>query len=582
MTDAKTDAVTGAATADAAPREEGKNFIEAIIDDDNASGKHGGQVVTRFPPEPNGYLHIGHAKSIVLNFGLGQKYGGRTHLRFDDTNPLTEEVEYVDSIQADVRWLGFEWGEYLYFASDYFEQLYMYAEELIKMGKAYVDSLTGDEVSAYRGDFHTAGRNSPYRDRTVDENLALFRDMRAGRYADGQHTVRLKIDMESGNPNLRDPPIYRIRRAHHHRTGDAWCIYPLYDYTHCVSDAIEGITHSICTLEFEAHRPLYDWVLAALREIPAGSPIAPPKGQPQQIEFARLNLNYTVMSKRLLLQLVNDGHVDGWDDPRMLTVSGLRRRGYTPGAVRRFVTTIGIAKSAQWIDMGVLEGCVREDLNDQALRGMAVLKPLKIIIDNYEGPGEYVDLQNHPLKPELGTRPVPFGPELYIEAEDFMEVAPKGYFRLQPGKEVRLRGAYFIKAERVVKDDAGNVIAVHCTYDPTTRGGNAADGRKVKGTIHWVSATACKDVEVRLYDRLFSVATPGAERPFIEDINKASREVITAKVEPMVAAAQSGTHFQWERVGYFFADPKDSLPGQPVFNRVVGLKDSWSKEQQKG
>jgi glutaminyl-tRNA synthetase len=566
----------------AAGPEEGKNFIEDIIDGDNASGKHGGQVVTRFPPEPNGYLHIGHAKSICLNFGLGQKYGGRTHLRFDDTNPMTEDVEYVDSIKGDVQWLGYDWGEHLYFASDYFDRLYLYAEELMKLGKAYVDSLSPEEVQAYRGDFHTPGKNSPYRDRSVDENLALFREMKAGTHAEGTHTVRLKIDMTSGNPNLRDPPIYRIRHAHHHRTGDAWHIYPLYDYTHCVSDAIEGITHSICTLEFEAHRPLYDWVLAALREIPAGAPIAPPPGNPQQIEFARLNLNYTVMSKRRLLVLVNDGHVDGWDDPRMLTISGLRRRGYTPGSVRRFASTVGIAKSAQNIDMSILESCVREDLNVSAPRAMAVLNPLRVIIDNYEGDGELVDLQNHPLSPELGTRQVPFGKEIFIEAEDFMEVAPKGYFRLQPGKEVRLRGAYFIKAESVDKDADGNVVAVHCTYDKTTKGGNALDGRKVKGTIHWVSATAGVKAEVRLFDRLFSVPQPGAgDRDFRLDLNPESKVSITAIVEPMLKTATGGQHFQFERVGYFYVDAKDSAPGAPVFHRVVGLKDSWAKEQKK-
>ncbi len=579
MSDPRTPEVSEAAVG---PREEGKNFIEQIIDADNESGKHGGAVVTRFPPEPNGYLHIGHAKSICLNFGLGKTYAGRTHLRFDDTNPITEEVEYVESIKGDVRWLGFDWGDNLFFASDYFGKLYLYAVELIKLGKAYVCSLSGDEVSEYRGDFHTPGRNSPYRDRTVDENLQMFGDMRAGKFDDGAHTLRLKIDMTAGNPNLRDPPIYRIRRAHHHRSGDSWCIYPLYDYTHAISDALEGITHSICTLEFEDHRPLYDWVLAALREIPMGSEIAPPPGNPQQIEFARLNLNYTVMSKRLLLQLVNEKHVDGWDDPRMLTISGLRRRGYTPAAVRNFATGIGIARGPQWIDMGVLEGAVRDDLNQEAPRGMAVLKPLKIVIENYpEGDGELVDLQNHPLKPELGTRQVPFGREIFIEADDFMLEPPKGYFRLQLGKEVRLRGAFFIKAESVVKDDDGNVVEVRCSYDPTTRGGNAPDGRKVKGTIHWVSATHGKDVEVRLFDRLFSVETPGKERNFLLDLNPDSKSIIHAKVEPAVAAVGPGAHFQWERVGYFFSDPVDSVVGAPVFNRVVGLKDSFPKEAPK-
>jgi glutaminyl-tRNA synthetase len=559
---------------------QGPNFIEEIIEADNASGKHGGAVVTRFPPEPNGWLHIGHAKSICLNFGLGLKYGGRTHLRFDDTNPLTEEVEYVESIKNDVKWLGFTWNEHLYYASDYFEKMYLYGEELIKLGKAYVCSLTAEQTSEYRGDFHRPGRNSPFRDRSVDENLQMFRDMRAGKYQDGEHTLRLKIDMAAGNPNLRDPPCYRIRRAHHHRTGDAWCIYPLYDYAHCISDAIEGITHSICTLEFESHRALYDWVLEQLRLIPAGASVAPPAGKPQQIEFARLKLTYTVMSKRKLLQLVNEKHVTGWDDPRMLTIAGLRRRGYTAEALRAFATSVGVTRNDSWIDFGVLEGCIRDDLNLRAPRAMCVLRPLKIVIENYpEGQTETVDVQNHPLKPELGVRAVPFGRELYIEREDFEEVAPKGFFRLAIGKEVRLRGAYFVTAQSVVKDAAGHIVEVRCSYDPATRGGDSKE-RKVKGTLHWVAAATAKDVTVRLFDRLFSIEQPGEERDFLLDINPQNNETLTAKAEPQLTTVTG--HFQFERTGYFFADPQESLPDAPVWNRVVGLKDSWVKEQKKG
>ncbi len=575
---------TAAAAAEGgAPREQGLNFIEEIIEADNQSGKHGGAVVTRFPPEPNGWLHIGHAKSICLNFGLGLKYAGRTHLCFDDTNPLTEEVEYVEAIKNDVKWLGFDWNEHLYYASDYFEKMYLFGEELIKMGKAYVCSLTAEQTSEYRGDFHKPGKNSPYRDRSVDENLQMFRDMRAGKYKDGEHTLRLKIDMASGNPNMRDPPVYRIRRAHHWRSHDTWCIYPLYDYAHCISDAMESITHSICTLEFESHRPLYDWVLEQLKLIPDGAPVKRPPGNPRQIEFARLKLTYTVMSKRKLLQLVNEKHVNGWDDPRMLTIAGLRRRGYTADAIRAFATSVGVTKNDSWIDFSVLEGCIREDLNLRAPRAMAVLRPLKLIIENYpEGQSEEVDVQNHPLKPELGTRKVPFGREIFIEREDFEEVAPKGFFRLTPGKEVRLRGAYFVKADSVVKDNDGNVVAVKCTYDPATKGGDSPDGRKVKGTLHWVNAATAKDVTVRLFDRLFSIEQPGEERDFLLDINPKNLETVTAKAEPMLASATSGQHFQWERTGYFCVDNKDSVAGAPVFNRVVGLKDGWSKEQKKG
>ncbi len=565
-------------TAHGLTHAQGPNFIESIIDADNASGKHQGRVVTRFPPEPNGYLHIGHVKSICLNFGLGLKYAGRTHMRFDDTNPLTEEVEYVDNILSDIKWLGFDWGEHLYYASDYFEKFYLYAEELVKMGKAYVCSLTAAETSQYRGDFHTAGKDSPYRTRSVDENLAMFREMRAGKFKDGEHTLRLKIDMASGNPNLRDPPIYRIRHANHHRTKNAWCIYPLYDYAHCISDAIENITHSICTLEFEAHRALYDWVLEQLQQLPAGAAVARPAGHPQQIEFARLKLNYTVMSKRKLLQLVKDKHVDGWDDPRMLTIAGMRRRGYTPHSMRHFATTVGVAKNDAWIDMGVLEHCVREDLNLSAPRAMCVLQPLKVTIENYPaGAVEMLEVPNHPLKPELGSRQVPFGREIYLERDDFMEVPSKGFFRLAPGKEVRLRSAYFITCTEVKKDADGNVMELICRYDPATKGGDSPDGRKVKGTLHWVSASHGKDVTVRLYDRLFAVAEPG--EAFVSEMNPHSLRVVTdAKAEPLLVAAAAGTHFQFERTGYFYADPLDSTPGAPVFNRVVGLKDAWAKE----
>jgi glutaminyl-tRNA synthetase len=565
------------------PRVEGANFIEAIITDDNTSGKHQGRVVTRFPPEPNGYLHLGHAKSICLNFGLGIKFGGVTHLRFDDTNPLTEEVEYVDSIQADVRWLGFEWHGPVRYASDYFDALYLYAEELIKMGKAYVCSLTGEQISEYRGDFFKPGKDSPFRNRSVEENLALFRAMKAGQHPDGAHTVRLKIDMASGNPNLRDPPIYRIRHAKHHRSGGNWCVYPLYDYTHCISDALENITHSICTLEFEAHRALYDWVLDHLQQIPPGGPIGPPPGKPQQIEFARLNTTYVVTSKRKLLQLVNDKLVFGWDDPRMPTISGIRRRGYPAAAVRAFANKTGVSKHDTWTDYALLEECVREELNGSAQRVMAVMKPLKVVIENYPaGESEMLEVPNHPQKPELGTRQVPFGRELYIEQDDFMETPPKGYFRLQPGKEVRLRMAYFIKCEQVIKDDAGNIVEVRCSYDKTTKGGDAPDGRKVKGTIHWVSAPHAVDLPVRLYDRLFLVEHAGKADDWKTELNPHSLQHSTAKGEPSLLSLAPGSHVQFERVGYFFVDEKDSLPKAPVFSRVVTLKDGWAKEQKKG
>ncbi|MCY1015545.1 glutamine--tRNA ligase/YqeY domain fusion protein [Pyxidicoccus sp. MSG2] len=554
---------------------QGLNFLQEIIEEDRRTGKHGGRVHTRFPPEPNGYLHIGHAKSICLNFGLAQQFGGRCNLRFDDTNPVTEDTDYVESIQKDVKWLGFDWEDRKYFASDYFPKLYDFAVELIKQGKAYVCSLTADEIREYRGDFTTPGRDSPYRNRSVDENLDLFHRMRAGEFPDGKHTLRAKIDMTSPNPVLRDPPIYRIRHAHHHRTGDAWPIYPLYDFAHCLSDAIEGITHSVCTLEFENRRVLYDWIVDALI-----------KGdRPYQYEFSRLNLNYTVMSKRKLLKLVNEGMVSGWDDPRMMTISGLRRRGFTAASIRDFATRVGVSKNEQLIDMGLLELCVREDLNETAPRAMGVLRPLKVVLENYpEGQVESLEVQNHPQKPEMGTRQVPFMRELYIEADDFMEDPPKGFFRLAPGKEVRLRSAYFIKCEKVIKDAAGNVVELRCTYDAATRGGNAPDGRKVKGTLHWVPGNA-PTAEVRLYDRLFSVENPGAddEKDFTTFLNPNSLQVLRdARVEPMLADAAADSRFQFERQGYFYVDPKDSKPGKPVFNRTVTLKDSWVKEQAKG
>jgi len=553
---------------------QGQNFLQEIIEEDKRTGKHAGRVHTRFPPEPNGYLHIGHAKSICLNFGLSQQYGGKTNLRLDDTNPLTEDTDYVQSIERDVKWLGFSWDDRKYFASDYFEQLYNFAVELIKQGKAYVCSLTADEISEYRGDFNTPGRDSPYRNRSVEENLDLFARMRAGEFPDGKHTLRAKIDMTSPNPVLRDPPIYRIRHAHHHNTGDKWCIYPLYDFAHCLSDSIEGITHSICTLEFENRRVLYDWIVDNLI-----------KGdRPFQYEFARLKLTYTVMSKRKLLQLVTEKLVSGWDDPRMLTISGLRRRGYTPAAIRDFATRIGVSKTDSWIDMSVLELCIREDLNEHAPRAMAVLRPIKVVLENYpEGQTEQLEVANHPSKPELGTRQVPFSRELYIEAEDFQEVPPKGFFRLSPGKEVRLRSAYFIKCEKVIKDDQGNVVELRCTYDPATRGGDSPDGRKVKGTLHWVPGNA-PTAEVRLYERLFSVEQPDKDKDkdFKAFLNPHSLEVLTtARVEPMLADAKPESRYQFERLGYFYVDPKDSQPGKPVFNRTVTLKDSWTKEQGK-
>jgi glutaminyl-tRNA synthetase len=549
------------------------DFIREIVSRDVAEGRHGGRVVTRFPPEPNGYLHIGHAKAISLDFGIAAEFGGICNLRFDDTNPVKEDVEYVDSIKEDVRWLGFDWDDREYYASDYYEQLYEFAERLIRKGAAYVDSLTADEMRAHRGTLTEPGRNSPYRDRAVDENLDLFRRMRAGEFPDGAHVLRAKIDMASPNINLRDPVLYRIRHAEHHRTGNAWCIYPMYDYAHPLSDAIEGVTHSLCTLEYEDHRPLYDWAVAEVGTAHV----------PRQYEFARLNLNYTVMSKRKLLQLVAQKHVVGWDDPRMPTVSGLRRRGYTPEAIRDFCTRIGVAKKENVIDAGLLEHCVREDLNRRAPRAMAVLRPLRLVLTNYpEGVTEDMDVVNNPEDPSAGTRPVPFSRVIYIERDDFMEDPPKKFFRLAPGREVRLRNAYLVTCTDVVKDASGAIEEIHGTYDPATRGGDAPDGRKVKATLHWVSAAHAVDGEVRLYDRLFSVEDPdGASaksgRDITEFLNPTSLEVLTGcKLEPQLAGAPPGARYQFERLGYFAADP-DTSPAAPVFNRTVSLKDGWGK-----
>ena len=551
------------------------DFIRQIISDDLKAGKNEGRVMTRFPPEPNGYLHIGHAKSICLNFGVAQEFKGLCNLRFDDTNPTKEEEEYVQSIQADVRWLGFDWENRLYFASDYFEELYQYAVKLVETGKAYVDDLSAEEIREYRGTLTQPGKDSPYRDRPVAENLDLFQRMRAGEFPDGTRVLRAKIDMASPNLNMRDPVLYRILHAEHHRTGEHWCIYPMYDYAHPLSDAIEGITHSICTLEFEDHRPLYDWTLDNL----------PVPYRPYQYEFARLNLSYTVMSKRKLLQLVNEGVVKGWDDPRMPTLSGMRRRGYTPEAVRNFCEKIGVGRRENIVDLALLEYCVREDLNRRAPRVMGVLRPLKVVIENYpEGQVEELEAVNNPEDPAMGSRKVPFARELYIEAEDFMEEPPKKFFRLSPGREVRLRYAYFLKCERVVKDDSGKVVELRCTYDPETKGGQAPDGRKVQATLHWVAAQKAVNAEVRLYDRLFTQPAPGEEHEgdFRADLNPNSLEVLkNCRLEPSLAAARPGDFFQFERLGYFCVD-KDTTPGSPVFNRTVTLKDPWAKMQQKG
>ena len=551
------------------------DFIRTIIEEDLKTGKHT-SVVTRFPPEPNGYLHIGHAKSICINFGIARQYEGICNMRFDDTNPTKEEVEYVESIKADVQWLGFDWEDRLFFASDYFEKLYDFAVQLIKDGNAFVESSSQEEIRQYRGTLTEPGKESPDRNRSVEENLDLFERMRAGEFEDGRHVLRAKIDMAHPNLNMRDPVIYRIRHSTHHRTGDKWCIYPMYDFTHGLSDMIEGVTHSICTQEYEDHRPLYDWFLDVLK-----TPC-----HPRQIEFARLNLNYTVMSKRKLLKLVQGGYVDGWDDPRMPTISGMRRRGYTAEAVRNFCDRIGVAKRDSIVDLALLEYCVREDLNRIAPRVMGVLRPLRVIIDNYpEGQVEELDAPYHPEDTTLGSRKVPFSRELYIEQDDFLEDPPKKFFRLAPGKEVRLRYAYYVKCERVVKDEkTGEVIAVHCTYDPETRGGWSKDGRKVRGTLHWVSADHAVDAEVRLYDRLFAVENPagGKDSDFTDHVNSKSLEVLKdCKVEPSLKAASPGSLCQFERIGYFCVDSEDSKAGSPVFNRTVTLRDSWAKIMKK-
>jgi len=549
------------------------NFIRTILDEDRKAGKYGGRVMTRFPPEPNGYLHIGHAKSICLNFGLAAEYGGVCNLRFDDTNPSKEEAEYVESIKADVRWLGFDWEDREYYASDYFERLYEYAIRLIKKGKAYVCDLSPEQIREYRGTLTVPGKESPYRNRSVVENLDLFEGMRAGKFPDGSRVLRAKIDMASGNLNMRDPVIYRILRANHHRTDDKWCVYPMYDFAHCLSDSIEGITHSICTLEFEDHRPLYDWFLNELNVY-----------HPQQIEFARLELSYTVMSKRKLLTLVQEGHVTGWDDPRMPTISGLRRRGFTPESIRDFCERIGVAKKkGSIVDISVLEHCLREDLNRRAPRVMAVLRPLRVVIDNYpEDQVEEVEAVNNPEDPDAGTRRVPFSRVLYIERDDFREDPPKKFFRLAPGREVRLKHAYFIKCERVVRDEkTGDIIELRCTYDPKSHGGASPDGRKVKGTLHWVSADHSLEAKVCLYDHLFTKENPdnveeGAD--YRANLNPNSLETLTScRVEPSLKGAAPGSRYQFLRHGYFCVDPVDSSDEKPAFNRTVPLRDTWAK-----
>ncbi len=550
-----------------------KDFIRDIIASDLEAGKNEGRVVTRFPPEPNGYLHIGHAKSICLNFGAAaENPGGVCHLRFDDTNPAKEEVEYADSIMEDVKWLGFDWGNKLFYASDYFERFYEYAEQLIKLELAYVCDLNADEIRQYRGTLTEPGRDSPHRSRSIAENLDLFRRMRAGEFSEGSHVLRAKINMSSPNLNMRDPAIYRIKKSSHHRTGNKWCIYPMYDFAHCLSDAIEGITHSLCTLEFQDHRPLYNWFLEKLQT----------RHRPRQIEFSRLNLTYTVMSKRKLLQLVEERMVEGWDDPRMLTISGLRRRGCPPGAIRAFCAMIGISKKDSRIDMGILENCMREELNESAPRALGILRPLKLVIDNYpEQEEEELEAMNHPKKPEMGKRMVPFCRELYIEESDFLAEAPRKFFRLTPGREVRLRFAYLVTCTGLERNETTGELEVHCTYDPASRGGTAPDGRKVKGTIHWVSARHGIKAQVRLYDRLFKVEDPesGVE-DFKTNLNAASLEVLTDCIlEPSLGQAAAGQHYQFERQGYFYTDPQDHKPGQPVFNRTVSLRDSWNRKK---
>ena len=571
------------------------NFIRNIIEADLAQGKnaartwggkpgpasaHAGtppdpaKIRTRFPPEPNGYLHYGHAKSICLNFGLALQYDGRCHMRFDDTNPVTEDTEYVDSILDAVKWLGFDWGEHLYYASDYFDTLYQFAEAFVQHDLAYVDSLSADEMREFRGTLTEAGQSSPYRDRSRDENLDLFRRMKAGEFADGAHVLRLKIDMSSPNINLRDPVIYRIRHAHHHRTADKWCVYPMYDYTHCISDALERITHSLCTLEFEDHRPLYDWVLEKLAEFGLLA-----KPLPQQYEFSRLNLTYVVLSKRKLIQLVEEKYVDGWDDPRMPTLVGARRRGFMPEGFRLFTERIGVSKSDSWIDMSVLEDCMRETLNESAPRRMVVLDPVRLVIDNYPaGQEELCEAPNHPQKPEWGRRALPFSRELWIEREDYMDMPSKGYFRLFPGNQVRLRYGFVLKCIGADKDAGGNVTAVHCEMFADSRSGTpGADTYKVKGNIHWVSARHAYKADVRLYDRLFAAPHPGSEREFLEDLNPGSKKLLHAWCEPALKNAKPEERFQFERHGYFCADRSDSAAGAPVFNRTVTLRDSWGK-----
>jgi len=577
------------------------NFLRQIVAEDLRSGKYGGRVVTRFPPEPNGYLHIGHAKSICLNFGLAAENGGTCHLRFDDTNPVKEDVEYEDAIKEAVRWLGYDWGQHLCHASDYFDRLYAFARHFIKAGLAYVDSSTPDEMRRLRGTLTEAGSPSPYRGRSVEENLDLFRRMKEGEFPDGAHVLRLKIDLASPNINMRDPAIYRIRHTPHHRTGEKWCVYPLYDYTHCISDALERITHSLCTLEFQDHRPLYDWVIERLAE--AGLLQRP---LPHQYEFARLNLSYTVMSKRKLVELVEGGYVEGWDDPRLPTLAGLRRRGYTPESIRLFAERVGVSKAHQWIDMAVLEDCLREDLNERAERRIAVLDPVRLVIDNFpEGDEEECLAPNHPQKPESGHRTLPLTRELWIEREDYEEKPPKGYFRLAPGAEVRLRYGYIVKCVGAQRDAQGNIVAVHCTYDPQTKSGTpGAETRKVKGNVHWLSVRHARIAEVRLYDRLFATPQPGSatlpemgpgkstresgfeddvsfdeptERNYLDDLNPHSRKAVSAYVEPALGDAAPEQRYQFERHGYFIADPKDHRGAKPVFNRAVTLRDSWGK-----
>ena len=546
------------------------DFIRDIIEDDLKTNKNNGKVATRFPPEPNGYIHIGHAKSVCLNFGIARQYQGTCNLRLDDTDPLGESMEFVESITNDIRWLGFDWGDRLFYASDYFEKIYQFAVELIKSGNAYVCSLSPDEMREYRGTFTEPGKESPYRNRSVEENLDMFQRMRAGEFPDGAHVLRAKIDMAAPNIVMRDPVIYRIKREPHYRTGTKWVIYPMYDFAHCLSDALEGIVYSICTLEFENNRPLYDWIVEKLITGP----------RPRQIEFARLNLSYTVLSKRRLIELVQKAYVHGWDDPRMPTVSGMRRRGYTPEAIRNFCTQIGVAKNDNLIDVALLEHCVREDLNEQAPRAMCVLRPLRVIIDNYpENQVEEIECANHPQKPDMGSRKISFSRELYIEQDDFMENPPKKYHRLGPGREVRLRNAYVIKLENIVKDPrTGDVTELHCTYDPATLNGPPADGRKVPGVIHWVSAAHGVKAEVRLYDRLFNIENPGAVEDFLKHLNPNSLDTLTnCYVEQSLKNVQPGSRFQFERLGYFCADAKDSTTEKPVFNRIVPLRDSWAK-----